>query len=86
MIFTNQPILKEGYQLQPNFWRAPNDNDMGVNLQIKLRPWKEAMDNPILLDWTFSTTKDNKIKVEAIYNLPQVFSKLTLNYELNSHG
>ncbi len=84
--FNKEPILKEGYQLQPNFWRAPTDNDMGAKLQIKLRPWKEAMDNPTLMDWTYSITKDRKIKVKAVYNLPQVFSELTLNYELNSNG
>ncbi|PKQ44631.1 glycoside hydrolase family 2 TIM barrel-domain containing protein [Confluentibacter flavum] len=84
--FNNEPVLKKGYQLQPNFWRAPTDNDMGANLQIKLRDWKEAMDNPNLVDWTYSTTKDDGIKVKAIYNLPQVFSKLTLNYEINSQG
>ena len=28
-------MLKEGGKLTPNFWRAPTDNDMGANLQIK---------------------------------------------------
>ncbi|WP_235841663.1 glycoside hydrolase family 2 TIM barrel-domain containing protein [Confluentibacter sediminis] len=84
--FENQAILKEGYQLRPDFWRAPNDNDMGANLQIKLRAWKEAMDNPTLIDWAYTTTKDHKTNIKAVYNLPQVSSKLTLNYEINSNG
>ncbi|MBP4136891.1 glycoside hydrolase family 2 TIM barrel-domain containing protein [Flavobacterium geliluteum] len=84
--FNNQPILKEGYQLRPNFWRAPNDNDFGALFQEKLVAWKEATENPTLVSWTYSVGKDNKILVKATYNLPQVFSAVVLNYEINSNG
>lgn len=84
--FNNQSILKDGYQLRPNFWRAPNDNDFGAGLQQKLVTWKEATDNPTLLNWNYTITKENKIQVKATYNLPQVFAELVLNYEINSNG
>ncbi|ALJ06127.1 beta-galactosidase [Pseudalgibacter alginicilyticus] len=84
--YDNQSILKEGSQLKPNFWRAPNDNDMGANLQKKLLPWKEATHNPTLLKWKHFNTKNNTIKVTAVYELPQVFSELTINYEISSEG
>lgn len=84
--FENENILKEGYQLRPNFWRAPIDNDIGASLQKKLLGWKNAMENPILVDWKYNKTKDHKIIVEAIYNLTQVHSELRLNYEINSDG
>lgn len=84
--FNKQPILKEGYQLRPNFWRAPNDNDFGANLQINLKGWKDATESPILLKWNYTITKDNKVQVQATYNLPQVSSELVLNYEINSNG
>ncbi|WP_394775669.1 glycoside hydrolase family 2 TIM barrel-domain containing protein [Flavobacterium sp.] len=84
--FDNQSVLKDGYQLRPNFWRAPNDNDFGANLQINLKAWKEATENPTLLNWTYSETKDNKILVKATYNLTSVSSTLELNYEINSNG
>lgn len=84
--FDNQPVLKDGYQLRPNFWRAPNDNDFGANLQINLKAWKEATENPTLLNWTYSVTKDNKIQVKATYNLTSVAAALELNYEINSNG
>jgi beta-galactosidase len=32
-------MLKEDGELAPNFWRAPTDNDMGANLQMKYRAW-----------------------------------------------
>ncbi|TDO68953.1 beta-galactosidase [Flavobacterium chryseum] len=84
--FNNLPIIKEGYQLRPNFWRAPNDNDFGANLQITLKAWKEATENPTLVSWNYSATKDNKILVKATYNLTSVSSTLELNYEINSNG
>ncbi|MFV5698499.1 glycoside hydrolase family 2 TIM barrel-domain containing protein [Flavobacterium sp. ZT3R17] len=84
--FNNQPILKEGYELRPNLWRAPNDNDFGANLQVNLKAWKESTENPTLVSWTYTATKDNKILVKATYNLTPVSSTLELNYEINSNG
>lgn len=84
--FNNEPIIKEGYQLRPNLWRAPNDNDFGANFQVNLKAWKDATENPVLVNWMSSVTKDNKILVTATYNLPTVSSKIILNYEFNSNG
>ena len=67
--------------MRPNFWRAPNDNDFGANFQVNLKAWKDATENPILVNWTFTPTKDNKVLVKATYSLPQVSSTLELNYE-----
>jgi len=84
--FNNLPIIKEGYQLRPNLWRAPNDNDFGANFQKNLVAWKEATESPALVNWTFAATKDNKVLVKATYNLPQVAATLELNYEFNGNG
>ncbi len=35
-------FIKEGYDLKPNFWRPPTDNDFGADLQKKLINWKRA--------------------------------------------
>ncbi|WP_428228418.1 glycoside hydrolase family 2 TIM barrel-domain containing protein [Flavobacterium sp.] len=85
-VFNNQPVLKEGYQLRPNFWRAPNDNDFGALFMEKLVAWKEATENPTLVNWTYTVSKDNKILVKAQYSLPQVSSELELNYEISGNG
>ncbi|MBA6154637.1 glycoside hydrolase family 2 TIM barrel-domain containing protein [Gelidibacter maritimus] len=84
--FNDHSILKAGYQLRPNFWRAPNDNDMGAGLQKTLRAWKETTDNPELISLGYSKTKAHKIIVTAVYSLPEVSAKLNLNYEINSNG
>lgn len=84
--YSGESILKEGHQLRPNFWRAPNDNDMGADLQKKLITWKQATEAPVLIKFNFAQSKNNTVEVTATYNLPQVFAQLVLNYELNSAG
>lgn len=34
--------FKDGFGLQPNFWRAPNDNDYGNQMPERLQIWKQA--------------------------------------------
>lgn len=35
-------IFEQGFGLQPNFWRAPNDNDYGNGQPARAQCWKEA--------------------------------------------
>ncbi|MCH5320097.1 MAG: beta-galactosidase, partial [Paramuribaculum sp.] len=35
----------EGFGLQPNFWRAPTDNDYGNSMPRRLHVWKESSRN-----------------------------------------
>jgi len=83
--FKGRKLLNEKYRFRPNFWRAPNDNDFGAQLQDKLKSWKDVGLNPILKDFK-SSISDGIGYVTAVYNLPQVFSTLTLKYAVNAAG
>jgi len=83
--FKGRKLLDEKYRFRPNFWRAPNDNDFGAQLQDKLKSWKEAGLNPVLKDFK-SSVSDGIGSVTAVYNLPKVFSTLTLKYTFNAAG
>lgn len=37
--------INEGFGLQPNFWRAPNDNDYGNGAPYRTQVWKESSRN-----------------------------------------
>ena len=37
--------MKDGFGLQPNFWRAPNDNDYGNGEPKRTQVWKQASKN-----------------------------------------
>ncbi|PWG82474.1 beta-galactosidase [Pararcticibacter amylolyticus] len=81
----NEQFMASGKTLKPNFWRAPNDNDYGANLQTQLKPWKEATESPVLKDFTYSTV-NNVALIHAEYDLPEVYARLILEYRINSSG
>ena len=37
--------FKDGFGIQPNFWRAPNDNDYGNGAPKRLQVWKQSSNN-----------------------------------------
>ena len=76
-------MMKEGSYLEPNFWRAPTDNDFGANLQKKYNVWKNPNIKLISLQQRIS---DNQAIVEASYELPEVSAKLNLTYFINNQG
>ena len=84
--YKNKNLIKQGFELKPNFWRSPTDNDMGANLQVKLRPWKNAIDSIVLKEITHKIDKENKVSVNTLYRLPQVYADLTIDYEFSSTG
>lgn len=49
-----ETIISEGPK--PNFWRAPNDNDIGAGFNKNFRMWRSAYDEGTLTD---ATVKDN---------------------------
>jgi beta-galactosidase len=78
-------FIENGFHLRPNFWRAPTDNDMGANLHIKLKKWKEATLQPKLENFSAKQLND-VVHVTATYSLPQVSGKVNLEYAINAAG
>jgi beta-galactosidase len=79
-------FLKAGYELKPNFWRPPTDNDFGADLQKKLINWKRASHNYTLLDFNIDSSDNKNIRLKMHYSLPDVYAYLDINYELNGDG
>ncbi|MDD4515001.1 glycoside hydrolase family 2 TIM barrel-domain containing protein [Massilibacteroides sp.] len=76
-------MLNDGGTLTPNFWRAPTDNDMGANLQLKYRAWL----NPDLkLKELTNKTEGGLTIINASYDMEAVSAKLNLKYEINNLG
>lgn len=50
------PMMQEGYELRPDFWRAPTDNDFGAGMQRSLRGWK----NPQMRLTSFEKKQEGK--------------------------
>ncbi len=76
-------LINDGGRLAPNFWRAPTDNDFGANLQNKYRVWLKP---EMKLTSLKHKAEQDMAVVEAEYDMPTVFAKLSLTYTINNKG
>ena len=58
----------EGFGIQPNFWRAPNDNDYGNGAPNRLQVWKQSSKNFNVTD-AKAYAEGNNAVVETTYLL-----------------
>ena len=78
-----QPMLQEDYELKPNFWRAPTDNDYGASFQRKFKAWH----NPNFHMNDFKVTKQgDNCKITARYDIRRTNSALVMTYLVTPEG
>ena len=65
----NTEYFKDGFGIQPNFWRAPNDNDYGSGNPARLAIWELSSRNFNVTDATAEIVDGNAI-VKVDYKLP----------------
>lgn len=51
--------FKDGFGIQPNFWRAPNDNDYGSGIPKRLQVWKQSSKNFNIVDSKIDLNGEN---------------------------
>ena len=73
------PLLADRKSLQPEFWRAPTDNDYGAGLQLRFATWREPK---MQLQ---SCTLDGNT-VTAQFAMPDQQASLTMTYTLTAKG
>ena len=60
-------FFKDGFGIQPNFWRAPNDNDYGNGAPKRLQVWKQSSKNFNVVESSIAMDgKDAVIKVDYL--------------------
>ncbi|MFI3267360.1 MAG: glycoside hydrolase family 2 TIM barrel-domain containing protein [Rikenellaceae bacterium] len=78
-------LVYEGFNLRPQFWRAPTDNDYGAGLPEAWKPWLEAQNNAQLNK--FDIKKGNGyVDILTKYKFKELGAEFTLNYRVNSAG
>jgi beta-galactosidase len=70
----------------PNFWRAPNDNDFGAELQKKLRVWLDPAEHARLLGVDVSGPARGSVTVTVRSQLPTVSADYTTVYTVLGSG
>ncbi|MFC6859555.1 glycoside hydrolase family 2 TIM barrel-domain containing protein [Zunongwangia atlantica] len=81
--FKGKELIKKGPK--PDFWRAPTDNDFGNSFQKRAKAWKEATNNPKLVDFS-SEKEDGYVEVNTDFELDSVSSTLKITYKIYENG
>jgi beta-galactosidase len=81
----------EGHSLiergpQPNFWRAPNDNDFGNDMQIRQAIWRKAAASQKIQAVRSRTNDDNSISIVIESDFIEIASSMTTTYTISGNG
>ncbi len=76
------PIISKGPQI--NFWKAPNDNDFGYNMNEKYAIWRTAAQNAKLKKADVEKDKTGAAVVTFVFDLP--VGELTTVYTITGRG
>ena len=71
--------------LEPEFWRAPTDNDFGNAMHYRLKVWRYAGAHRELKNLTVNE-KDGVPQVAADLYLPDVSSQMKILYQMKADG
>lgn len=71
---------------EPNFWRAPNDNDFGYGMLYKMRVWRHAGKGIKVIYSNVNRTKEGKVLVSFDYETGETAGKLRISYLINGNG
>ena len=82
---SGREYFKDNFGLQPNFWRAPNDNDYGNGAPKRLQVWKQASREFNMVNCTTEEKENGNILLTADYLLP-VGNHFILCYEVCPTG
>lgn len=93
--FNEQTGLLESYKiggkeliqkaLEPHFWRAATDNDIGNSLQIRSKVWQNVFQTAVLKEFKCDTTAAGYL-VQTAHLLPAVDATCILNYLIKGNG
>jgi beta-galactosidase len=70
---------------EPNFWRAPTDNDFGNKMPVKANVWRTAGKN-YTLETILLVEENGKSYVEAKMKLNDISSDYAIKYSINNDG
>ena len=85
MELDNQQLIKSGPQ--PDFWRAPNDNDLGNGMAKRNGVWQHAGANQKLVNFNVLKNESGKVVLKAKFILPDANdSEYETTYSILSGG
>lgn len=72
--------------IEPNFYRAATDNDLGLRLNKKIADIAMWQNPQLCLKGMNITEHERHVEIETSYELPRFGATLTMNYRIDSDG
>ena len=79
--YFGEEMLKDGNGPEPDFWRAPTDNDFGNGLDQRCRVWRKAGQERQLIDQKVLNISDGEAEVRFTFSLPELKGETIGTYE-----
>jgi len=76
--YKGKQLIKKGPE--PDFWRAPTDNDYGWDMDQKLGVWKKAGERTIVTKATINQPVPGKVVLSFTYDIPGLDGKKIAGY------
>jgi len=83
-VFRGDDLIVKGPE--PNFWRAPTDNDFGYGIRENLGVWENAAPGRLLKEFSVLEPRDGEIGIRVTYGLPDIGGRVRVNYAVLSNG
>jgi beta-galactosidase len=80
LVFNGKEMLNDGKGPEPDFWRAPTDNDFGNGLDKRCRVWRKAGENRKLTNSKISRISENQINVQLSFAIPGLKGETIAQY------
>ncbi|MTI89003.1 MAG: DUF4981 domain-containing protein [Balneolaceae bacterium] len=72
--------------LKPNFWRPPNDNDLGNGMPARSGIWKDAWNAARLTFLDYEQVSKQQVIVKSRFVLPQLRAEYRITYQVYGNG
>lgn len=76
--------FKDGFGIQPNFWRGPTDNDYGNGMPYRLQVWKQSSKDFKVTE--VKTRKENEKAVVEVSYLLAAGNPYIMEYTIDAQG
>ena len=83
--YFGKEMLMDGKGPEPDFWRAPTDNDFGNGLDQRCRVWRKAGQERKLIDKKALTISEGEVEVRFTFALPGLKGETIGTYESLYH-
>jgi beta-galactosidase len=83
-VYDGVEVVRSGPE--PNFWRAPTDNDFGSDMQRRHRVWRQAGVERFVMSVEARQRTDSAVQIDVAATIPAGFAKHYTTYTIYGSG